>query len=146
MRALPLLAVSAAIAGCAATAPLSFLSGQPQSRAELHLYPVRIVSVDGEIHFNRPADRLNVAPGLRWLVVDAPPPRQGARTSVQKSGAFRVEPCTHYWLAARRDSAMAADWTLVVDRQERVAGCDPAEELRKASRAPGSGPAASAAR
>ena len=122
------------LAGCSTTAPLSFLSGMPATRTDFHLYPVRIVSIDGDLQFGGPASQLAVAPGTHWVVLEAAP-NQSARGSTQKSFAFKVEPCTRYILAAKREGAMQADWSLVVDRRGTVAGCDPLEERRKAEAA-----------
>ena len=140
-----IIALSVVVGGCATTAPLSFISGTPATRAEFHLYPVRIVSVDGTLRFQGSDVQIGVDPGVRWLVVEAAP-SLGARSTIQKSFAFRVEPCTRYILAAKRDGAMASDWALVIDRKESVAACDRDEELRKAEPIQGSASAASAAR
>lgn len=116
------------LAGCQ-TAPLSFLDGQPLTQADTSLYPVQVVSVDGRIQFRNP---VQVAPGPRWLTLEAAP-GAGARTGVQRSFVFKVEPCTRYRLAARRTSPMASDWSLVIDSKETVTSCDPATELRNAA-------------
>jgi len=143
MRAYRLASASLlALAGCAGTAPLSFVTGVPASRNDFHLYPVRVVSVDGKLSFDSPREPVSIAPGPRWLVLEAAP-AQGARGTVQQSFLFKVKPCTRYTFAARRESAVAADWTLVVDREEPVSGCQAEEELRKAGVA--AAPAASSA-
>ncbi|MBX3619822.1 MAG: hypothetical protein KF891_07540 [Rhizobacter sp.] len=131
------LAGAATLAGCA-SAPLSYLVGEPLTQTDFTLYAVSIVSVDGGIKFG--AQPVQVAPGAHWLVLQAAPGR-GARSSLQKGYVLKVEPCTRYFLAARRVSPMDADWSLVIDRTETVAGCSPEEELRKAA---ASAPAASA--
>ena len=120
--------VVVATAGCA-SAPLSLLVGEPKTKTELLLFPVKIVSVDGGIEFRNP---VQVAPGPRWLVLEAGP-SAGARTKVQKSFVLRVEPCTRYFLAARRASAVAAEWEVVIDAKEPVSGCDAEAEMRKAA-------------
>jgi hypothetical protein len=129
--AMALLAFIVTLAGCASTAPLSFVEGVPWTRTDSTLYRVRVVSVDGHIEFNGDDKPVMVSPGLRSLVLEAAP-GSGARRHVQKTYPLAVEPCTHYYLAARRSSPMDAEWTLVIDRKEPVAGCDPKEELRKA--------------
>ena len=121
----------AALAGCASTAPLSFIEGVPWTRTDTTLYPVRVVSIDGHIEFEGPAKPVMVSPGVRSLVLE-PAPGESVRQHVQKPYAMRVEPCTHYYLAARKDSPIASDWTLEVDRKEPVPGCNPQEELKKA--------------
>ena len=117
--------------GCAVTAPLSFVEGMPLTRPDSTLYPVRVVSIDGELVFKRPSQAIHVAPGPRWMTLEAAP-GTGARRSIQKRYALKVEPCTRYVLAAKRDSPMAADWSLVVDAKEVVVGCNAEEELKKA--------------
>jgi hypothetical protein len=135
------------LSGCG-SAPLSFLEGVPRTRTDPALYPVRVVSIDGDIYFNTPSKPIQVTPGPHWIVFEAAPGR-GARGSVQKSFTFMVEPCRRYHLAARRSSPMDADWSLTVDTMEPVAGCSPDEELKKAGvtiGVSGSAPAASAPR
>jgi len=46
---------------------------------------------------------------------------------------IKVEPCTSYYYGARRATPMDADWSLVLDRKEPVAGCNPEDELKKAN-------------
>ena len=127
-------ALAAAIvvaAGCASTAPLSFVEGVPWTKTDPTLHPVRVVGIDGHMEFNRPGEPAMVSPGVRTLVLEAAP-SEGVQRHIQKTYALRIEPCTHYYLAARRESPMQSDWALVVDRKEPVAGCDPQEELKKA--------------
>lgn len=107
---------------------MSFLHGQPKTVTDVQLYPVRVVSVDGAMQFHSP---VQVEPGPRLLVLEAAPSGSARRTEMQ-TFAMRVEPCTRYYLAARRTSPMAAGWQLVVDAKETVAGCDPEAELKKA--------------
>jgi hypothetical protein len=120
--------VAAALVGCQ-TAPLSFLDGQPQTRTDTSLYPLKVVSVDGSIQFHNP---VQVAPGPRWLTLEAVP-GAGARNGVQRSYVFKVEPCTRYYLAAQRTSPMATDWSLIIESKESVTGCNPELELKNAS-------------
>jgi hypothetical protein len=124
------LALAAALAGCAA-APKSYIEGVPLTQADFNLYPVRVVSIDGELYFDGPKASLSVAPGVHSIVL-AIAPGQGARGSTRKTFAFKVLPCTRYNLAGRRETAMSADWTLVVDRMDPVSPCDPKEELKNA--------------
>ena len=120
--------------GCS-SAPLSFVRGEPLSRADGSLYPVKVVSVDGKIQFGgRPDGSIELWPGVHSVVFVAAP-GSGARGTVQRTFMIKVEPCTYYHYAAKRDSVMDANWSLVLDRAERVAGCNAEEELRKASQA-----------
>ena len=122
------LAVAVFLVGCASTFPLSYLHGDLQTRVHTDLYPVWIVSVDGAFAIENPRA---VAPGARWLVVEAEP-AQGARTSDQKAVVVKVAPCTRYYFAAKRMSPMAREWELVLERTEAVSGCNADEELKKA--------------
>lgn len=123
-------AAAVVLAGCA-SGPLSFIEGVPLTRTDSSLYPVRIVAVDGSMHFDGPSEPVQLSPGPRHVVLEAAPSRS-ARKTVLKSFILQIEPCRRYYLAAQRQSSMDADWTLVEDRKEVVAGCDEAEELRKA--------------
>jgi hypothetical protein len=118
---------SLALAACG-TAPLSFLDGQPLDRVTLNRYGVRIVSVDGQINFRNP---VQVAPGPHVLVVEARR-GDGPDTRMQRTFALNVEPCTHYYLAADRESPLTSPFELVVQAKEKVAGCNPEEEVKKA--------------
>lgn len=97
------IAAASAVAACG-TAPMSFLHGQPKTVTDVQLYPVRVVSVDGAMQFHSP---VQVEPGPRLLVLEAAPSGSARRTEMQ-TFAMRVEPCTRYYLAARRTSPMAA--------------------------------------
>jgi len=111
------------------TAPLSFLDGrlQPSSRIQLNTYSVRVISIDGDYSLQNPRV---VGPGLHTLGINAAPGR-GARNIGPKLFTFNVEPCTRYYLAAKRISPMDADWDLVVENKEFVGSCDPEKELAK---------------
>jgi hypothetical protein len=133
------LAAAAALCACG-SAPLSYLDGnlRPSSRLEFHVYPVRVISIDGD--FSRQNPR-NIAPGMHTLVVVAAPGR-GARDVGQQAFPFKVEACTRYYIAAKREGAMSANWSLFVQETEPVAGCDPAQEWEKAKASPsGNSPA-----
>ena len=121
-----------ALAGCA-MAPLSYLVGTPESGpVDVRLYAVRVLAVDATSYLSVPAQGVQVLPGARSLLLAAEP-GQGARRVVQKRFVLKVEPCTRYVLAARRQSPLEADWELVVQSVTAVASCDPAEELKKAA-------------
>ena len=119
-----------ALSGCA-SGPLSFVEGVPLTRTDASLYPVRVVAVDGSLHFDGSSEPVQLSPGARQLVLVAAPSR-GTGKTVQKSFVLQIEPCQRYYLAAKRASSMDADWSLVEDRRQTVPGCDVAEELRKA--------------
>ena len=121
------LASSALLVGCS-TAPLSYLENGPLTRTDPKLYPVRLISVDGDFsaQHSRP-----VSAGPHSIVV-APQPLPGTRRLDERVFMLRIEPCTRYYLAARRESPVIHEWELVVDAKEPVAGCDAEEERAKA--------------
>jgi hypothetical protein len=129
---LPLLAtVLPILLTACATAPLSFIDARPVEILQLDEYAVRIVSVDGEINFNKP--NVQVHPGPRMLVLQAD--GFSVRTGLQQSFVMRIEPCTRYHLIAKRATPIDKDWKVVVQRREPVAGCDAKEEMEKARKA-----------
>ncbi len=129
MRSLAAAAMAALLLSACGTAPLSFLDGrlQPSSRLQFYTYSVRVISIDGDFSLQNPRA---VGPGLHTLVVTAAPGR-GARDVGQQAFAFNVEPCTRYYLAAKRSSPMSPNWDLAVEEKEPVGGCDPEKELAK---------------
>lgn len=125
--ALAALAVAFLAAACA-TAPLSFVDGHPFGHATLNRYPVRIVAVDGQTTFRQPVP---VAPGPHTIIAEAAP-GSGPNLQLQKAFVLNIEPCTHYHLAADRESPLLAEWTLVVESKDKVGACNPEEELKRA--------------
>lgn len=123
--------VVATLAGCS-TAPLSFLNDrQVYHRTVLNRYPVRVVAIDGTYTAFRPVP---IAPGTHVLTIDAFPVA-GFSQPVQKRYPMTIEPCTRYYIAAQRQTALSQDWELVVEQTWPVAGCDPQREREKASAA-----------
>jgi hypothetical protein len=123
-----LLATSAALC---ATTPQSYLDGTPQTKTDPQLYPVQIVAVDGDIQNTTP---VAVTPGPHWLEILAAPgdPKRASKT---QTFVLKIEPCTYYYLGAHKDSAVLDKWKLVVDEEDTIKACDPADELRKAKAA-----------
>lgn len=115
-------------AGCASTVPLSRVQGMPGSGVDSVHFGVQVIAIDGALNTSAVP---HVAPGPRWLVLQAAPARSAGRVP-QKAIVLRVEPCKHYFLAARRESPFNSDWEPVVLRTEDVTPCDPAEEMKKA--------------
>ena len=124
---LPALAVTFVAAACA-TAPLSFVDGRPFTHATLNRYPLHIVAIDGQTYFRQPVP---VAPGPHTIVAEAAP-GSGPNLRLQKAFVLNIEPCTHYHLAADRESPLLAEWTPVVESTDKVGDCKPEEELKKA--------------
>jgi hypothetical protein len=117
----------AVVAACG-SAPMSLLEGKPPlAILPANHFPVRVVSVDGSIQFQMP---VRVAPGARTLVLEAPG-RMGTRSAVQRTFAFKVEPCTQYHLLAAKESLTSVTWELVIHSKEKVTACNPEEELKK---------------
>lgn len=112
------------------TAPMSLLEGQPYHRTHLNRYPVNIVAVNGHYSTQRPRQ---VYAGVSTIIVEAAPVG-GMRLPKQQALAFKVMPCTRYYLAAERETSLSQDWKLVVDHTESIAGCDPREEIEKSKR------------
>lgn len=127
-----------ALAGCATTPatslPLSTITGTPYTKTDPHIYPVRIVAVDGEEYFSarNPDGEIHLVPGPHWIVAQADPAKS-ARKNTEKSFAYKIEPCTRINFAAERETPMSAEWKLVVDHQETVKACNPDEEMAKAA-------------
>ena len=127
--------IVATLAACS-TAPLSFINDrQVYYKAVLNRYPVRVVAIDGSYQTFRPVP---IAPGPHLLTIDAVPVA-GFSLPIQKQYPFEVAPCTRYYIAAQRATALSQDWNLVVEETWPVAGCDPAKELEKAKVASGAG-------
>lgn len=119
--------LSAALSGCASlpAAPMSWLDGNPPGiRVDNTLSPLQIVSVDGKIYGSNP---VQVAPGMRSIVLAS-----GGGPNPNRQVSMMVEPCTRYYLAAYRATVTERNWEMKVASTEPVAGCDPAEERRKA--------------
>jgi len=126
--ALSLLCTSLLV-GCG-TAPMSLLEGQHYHRTHLNRYPVTIVAVNG--HFSTQYPR-QVYAGVSTIIVDAVP-AGGRRVAKEKAVAFKVQPCTRYYLAAELENSLSQDWKLVVDHTEPIGACNPQEEIEKSKR------------
>jgi hypothetical protein len=119
--------LAAGLSGCASLpmAPLSYLDGNPPGiRVDSTLAPVQILSVDGRIYRSGP---VQVAPGTHSVVLAS-----GGGPNPNRQVSMLVEPCTRYFLAAQRESVTSRTWEMKVASTEPVAGCDPAEERKKA--------------
>ncbi len=129
-RFAPLLTALATLllAGCA-SAPLSTIDGKPFSKIDHRLYPVEVIAIDGRGNFGR--SPVQITPGPHTLTL-ASKSNQSARGMVEKTYAFKIEPCTSYHFAARRESPMQSDWELVVESKDPVVGCNAEEEYKKA--------------
>lgn len=106
-------------AGCASVGPVALISGKLQTRTALDLEPVMIISIDGESRLDDPSW---IDPGVHTIVLQPPPPR-GHRFGRQMSLELKVEPCTRYYLAARRSNPLLAEWSPIVERTEPLSPC-----------------------
>ena len=122
------LVVAGVLGGCA-TAPNSYLyDRQVYYKAQLHRYPVSIVSIDNSGPAFHPAP---ITMGEHRLVLEAQPVA-GFSVPVQKVYTLAIAPCTRYYIAAQRQSPLMQDWDLVIERTFASGDCDLAKELQKA--------------
>ncbi|MFZ6656810.1 hypothetical protein [Undibacterium sp. TJN19] len=123
------LAMLAALGGCQSQmAPLSFLNGNPERPLPNHEYPVRIVAVD---HAAYPRGPVQVAPGQHTVLLQLA--RSTSRIPSQKLMTLDVAACTRYYIVAKKDSIMEANWEPMILDRESVGGCKPEEEIKKAA-------------
>jgi hypothetical protein len=108
------------LAGCASVVNQAQIEGPLYTRVHMNRFPVVVSAIDGE---STPTWRpIWIAPGVRTLTFDAPPPR-GFHLPVRKAVRFDVKPCTRYHFGAQRANALSHDWELVVDHEEPIPGC-----------------------
>ncbi|HTT10934.1 MAG TPA: hypothetical protein VMG60_08610 [Burkholderiaceae bacterium] len=116
------LAAVAVAAGCATEQSFSQLDGYRWSRIALNTYDVIIISVDGEHYVQNGATPIMVPPGQHKIVVQGPP-TAGFSKGEQRTLDLTVEPCTRYWLEARKQNAVQQDFEPAVNYEEPIAGC-----------------------
>lgn len=121
MKALWLVSAAAFAAGCATGEPFSQLDGQRWRRAELNTYDVTIISVDGE-HYVQRGTPIRIEPGPRKIVVQGPA-TAGFRFGEQRTLELNVEPCTRYWVEAKKATALSQDFEPRVNYKEPITGC-----------------------
>jgi len=110
----------AALGGCAATQPFSYLDGARYVRSELNTFDTVILSVDGSsTTWN---SRIRVDPGPHHIVFQTVP-AAGFTYSPEKAMDLVVEPCTRYYFEARRAGRLQQDFEPHVNYQEPIAGC-----------------------
>ena len=80
-------------------------------------FPVRIDGHNVSIDRSEP-----VAPGARTIVVSIPGPK-GMSNPSRATLEVDAQPCTRYYLAARRSSPTARDWTPFVVGSEPIGEC-----------------------
>lgn len=124
-RFAPLAAVAAMAllgAGCATTDTFSQLTGNRWHKAELNTYDVAIISVDGKHYIERPGTPVMIDPGPRTIVLQAPAVA-GFRYGEQRALKLDVQPCTKYWLEAKKAGPLSQDFEPRVNYTEKIAGC-----------------------
>jgi hypothetical protein len=115
---LPLAAVLAACAGL--PQPFSQIDGHKYRVAQIDTYSVRILRIDGHDTIQSPTI---VDPGVREIIVQGPP--GGAfRLGEERSLSLNVAPCTRYYLVAQKANRLSSDFTVQVDYQEPIGGCN----------------------
>lgn len=122
-----LLGVAASALAFGGTMPQSYLDGTPQSRKDPLVYPVRILAIDG---YHAPTTPLRITPGPHWVEV-AGPQQKGSPGGATQTVVLKIQPCTYYYLGARKQSALADQWQLVVTEEDTIQSCDPAKELKQ---------------
>ncbi|MFC4159572.1 hypothetical protein [Chitinimonas lacunae] len=122
MKTLSLLLGAALLGGCANLHNESLLDGRREfGRADMHLYPVKVVAIDGKSVISD--DPVRAEAGERRLKLITAPVG-GFYLPPEKVVPFTIAPCKRYYLAARRDSPLQQDFELVVQDVEPLAGCD----------------------
>ena len=116
--------VAAAVLGACSTLPGSALiDGDRAYTTMMHRYPVRVTAVDGWGTFiTNPAV---VEPGEHRVRFATVPVRGFEQQSAEREFTMTLAPCTRYRVSAERESSLSLDWTLKVDGEEPVAGCEP---------------------
>jgi hypothetical protein len=120
--ALLVCSVPLTLGGCATSDTFSQLTGQRWSRTEIATFDVIIISVDGTSYIERPGAPVRVEPGVRSIVVQGPA-TAGFRFGEQRTLKLDVQPCTRYFLEARKQNSLSQDFEPRVNYTEPIAGC-----------------------
>ena len=114
------------LAGCASSFHDSYLVGERWNRADMHTYPVSILSVDDTDYLQR---RILVSPGMHTLRLQGP--RVVGMEGEVREFRLEVEPCNTYYIVAVKPNALATDFTPKVDYTEPLGGCTPPPGWKK---------------
>ena len=109
-------------AGCATTDTFSQLTGHRWLKTELNTYDVIIISVDGTSYIEKPGIPVMIDPGPRAIVVQGLP-TAGFAYGQQRTLKLDVQPCTRYWLEAKKTNSLEQDFEARVNYSEPIAGC-----------------------
>ncbi len=121
--ALPLVAAAAALmTGCATQQDFSYVQGERWRKAELNTFDVLIISVGGKDYIQRPYEPVRIDPGKQAIVVQGPAVA-GFRHGEQRTLTLDVQPCTRYWLEAKKTNSLAQDFEPRVNYSEPIPGC-----------------------
>ena len=87
------------------------------------IHPATIMRVD-DAPTIRPYRTDPVAPGLHTIEVSLPGPLvMGSQTKRQQL-VIDAQPCTRYFIAAKRSSRTARDWRAYIEGSEPIAECE----------------------
>jgi hypothetical protein len=115
------LGLAGALSACGTVSNTSLLDGSNDlGRAQINLYPVRVLAVDGDYPID--VNPVRADPGKRTLRV-ATVPVAGFRDPPTKDVPFTIEPCKRYYLAAKRSNPLAQDFELIVQQVEDRGDC-----------------------
>jgi hypothetical protein len=117
------MAAAAALAGCSAPQPMSYLYGSRWLKAEMDTYDTFIVSVDGKGYIQD--NRIWVDPGPHHIVFQTLPVH-GFTRSPERALDVNIEPCMRYYFEAKRATARTQDFEPRVNYKEPIVGCGPA--------------------
>lgn len=122
VKSASMMSIAAALSACTGLPPgYGQIDGHRYNAVPIDTYPVQIVSVDNHDTTDSP---VFVEPGLRKITVQGPP--DGAhRFGEQRSIELQVAPCTRYYLVAVKPNRLMTDFSVKVDHQESIAGCNP---------------------
>jgi len=121
------LLLAAGLAACAGLPqPFSQLDGHRYNLTPIDTYAVQIIRVDDRDTIDSPTF---VEPGLRKVRVQGPP--DGAhRLGEQRVIDLNVAPCTRYHLVAVKPNRLMSDFSVKVDHEEPIGGCNSSVALK----------------
>ena len=127
MKILPSVLVVAAVlatAGCETYKPNNYaqLDGYRWSKVDLNTFDVTIIAVDDKHYVQQGSIPVMIEPGPHKIVVQGPPTR-GFPQGQMRTLDLNVEPCTRYWLEARKQNAIQQDFQPAVNYEEPIKGC-----------------------
>jgi hypothetical protein len=125
MKILPCVLVAAAVlatAGCETYKSFSQLDGYRWSKVDLNTFDVTIIAVDDKHYVQQGLVPIMIEPGPHKIMVQGPPTR-GFPQGQMRTLELNVEPCTRYWLEARKQNQIQQDFEPAVNYEEPILGC-----------------------